>query len=154
MEFAALTPADIAEVMRIERLPGYDAFVGNFEADEHARQIALPDVRYFGLREPGLHGDAGLAAFVILQELHEPTVLLRRIAVDGVERGLGTRILRAVMDWVFETTPAQGLKLDVALGNPRARHVYEREGFEVYGSDDVHHFLSIPRERWAQLRGR
>ena len=28
-----LTPADIAEVMRIERLPGYDAFIGQFSAD-------------------------------------------------------------------------------------------------------------------------
>ena len=40
MLLSPLTPADIAEVMRIERLPGYEATVGRFEADEHAAQMA------------------------------------------------------------------------------------------------------------------
>ncbi|MBW8813258.1 MAG: GNAT family N-acetyltransferase [Caulobacterales bacterium] len=148
-ELSELTAADIAEVMRIERLPGYDAVVGRFEADEHARQISLPSVRYFGVR-----AGAGLGGFVILQELDQPTALLRRIAVDQVERGTGTFLVRAVMDWVFDNTPAEALKLDVALGNPRAKHVYEREGFATYGADDVHYFLSIPRARWIELRRR
>lgn len=146
--FSPLTPADIPEVMRIERLPGYDAFIGRFEADEHAAQMASPDARYFGLRE-----GAGLTGFVILQQFREPTIRLRRIAVAEPDAGHGTALLRAVMDWVFEQTPAEALKLDVALGNPRARRVYEREGFEQYGVDDVHYLLRIPRERWAALRG-
>jgi RimJ/RimL family protein N-acetyltransferase len=146
---SALTPADIPEVMRIERLPDYDAFIGRFEADEHAAQFASPDVRYFGLRD-----GAGLAGFVILQEFRAPTILLRRIAVAEPGRGRGTALLRAIMDWVFEQTPAQALKLDVALGNARAKHVYEREGFEQYDVDDVHYFLKIPRARWAELRRR
>lgn len=147
--FSPLTPADIPEVMRIERLPGYEAFVGRFEADEHAAQFALPDVRYFGERD-----GAGLAGFVILQEVAAPTVLLRRIAVAEPERGVGTRLVRAAIDWTFEETAAEALKLDVALGNPRARHVYEREGFVGYDQDEVHYFLEIPRSRWAKLRRR
>jgi RimJ/RimL family protein N-acetyltransferase len=146
---ADLTPPDIPEVMRIERLPGYDAVVGRWGAEEHAAEMASPDARYFGLR----HRD-GLAGFVILQELRQPTILLRRIAVSEVERGVGTRLVRGVMDWVFATTPALALKLDVALGNPRAKHVYEREGFIDYGVDEVHYLMSIPRTRWAQMRGR
>lgn len=149
MELSPLTPADIAEVMRIERMPGYDAVVGRFEADEHAAQMASREVRYVGIRE----GD-GLAGFVILQEFNEPTVLLRRIAVSSVDQGVGTRLVRGVMDWVFETTPAVAMKLDVALGNPRAKHVYEREGFRQYDEDAVHYFMRVPRERWAELRGR
>jgi len=149
MDLSPLTPADIPEVMRIERTPGYDAVVGRFGADEHAAQMASSEVRYFGVRE-----GEGLAGFVILQELDAPTVLLRRIAVSTVETGVGTRLVRGVMDWVFETTPAVAMKLDVALGNPRAKHVYEREGFRQYDEDDVHYFMQIPRERWAQLRGR
>ena len=148
MAIRPLTPADIPEVMRIERRPGYDAVVGRWEAEEHAAQMASPDVRYFGLRE-----GAGLAGFVILEEFRAPTILLRRIAVDPVDGGLGTRLLRSVMDWVFENTSAEGLKLDVALGNPRAKHVYEREGFVEYGEDEVHYLMSIPRARWAGLRG-
>lgn len=148
MDLSPLTPADIAEVMRIERTPGYDAFVGRFEADEHARQMASPDVRYFGLRDGG-----GLAGFVILQQMDQPTVLLRRIAVSAVEGGVGTRLVRGVMDWVFAETPAEGLRLEVALDNPRAKHVYAREGFEEHGADAVHYFMRIPRARWRALRG-
>lgn len=145
---SALTPADIPEVMRLERLPGYEAFISRFDADEHAAQFASPDARYFGLRD-----GAGLGGFVILQEFRAATILLRRIAVAEPGGGRGTALLRQIMDWVFEHTPAQALKLDVALGNTRARHVYEREGFERYAADDVHDFLRISRARWAERRG-
>lgn len=149
MDLSPLTPADIPEIMRIERLPGYDAVVGRFEADEHAAEFASNDACYFGVRD----GD-GLAGFVIMQEIHEPTVLLRRIAVAEPERGVGTRLVRGVMDWTFETTRALALKLDVHVDNARAKHVYEREGFAEYDQDEVHYFLQIPRARWAQMRGR
>lgn len=149
VDLSPLTPDDIPEIMRIERLPGYEAVVGRFEADEHAEQFASADACYFGLRD----GDR-LAGFVIMQEIRASTVLLRRIAVGQPERGVGTRLVRGVMDWTFETTAAQALKLDVHVGNPRARHVYEREGFTQYAEDEVHHFLSIPRERWAEMRTR
>ena len=148
MDLSLLTAADIPEVMRIERLPGYDATVGRFEADEHARVMAGPDARYFGLRE----GD-GLAGFVILQDLDEPAVLLRRIAVGRQDGGVGSWLVRTVMDWVFAETPAETLKLDVARNNPRGRFVYERQGFEAYDEDDIHHFMRVPRERWRAMRG-
>lgn len=150
MPLAPLEPADIPEVMRIERLPGYDAFVGRWDVDEHTAEMASPDARYFGLRD----GD-GLKGFVILQKVCEPSVRLRRIAVDGVERGLGTGILREIIDWVFETTPASALHLDVHVDNARAHHVYVREGLAELGrTDAVHRLMEIPRGRWAELRGR
>lgn len=147
MPLSPLAPADIPEVMRIERLPGYDAFVGRFEHAEHAALMAAADARYFGVRQ----GD-GLAGFVILTQLGEPQALVRRIAVAEPERGLGARLLRGAVDYAFETTPAEAVILDVAIGNPRARHVYEREGFVEYGADEVHHLMSVSRERWAALR--
>ena len=33
MPLSPLSPADIPQVMRIERLPGYDAFVGRWDLD-------------------------------------------------------------------------------------------------------------------------
>ena len=152
MALSLLTPDDIPEVMRIERLPGYDAFVGRWEADEHAAEMASPEARYFGLR-----GGNGLEGFVILQEMSAPSVLLRRIAVDEVARGVGGRLLIGVMDWVFSETSAQGLRLDVLPTNARARRAYGREGFKDDGEAQIHglrHILmSIPRTRWAALRG-
>ena len=150
MPLSPLLPADIPEVMRIERLPGYEAFIGRWETDEHTAEMTSPDVRYFGIRD----GD-GLKGFVIVQKLHEPSIRLRRIAVDGVERGLGTAMLRLVMDRLFETTDAGALHLDVHVDNARARHVYAREGFAESGMfDPVHRLMEIPRARWEALRGR
>jgi RimJ/RimL family protein N-acetyltransferase len=148
-----LTPADIPEVMRLERRPGYEDFVGRWDADEHQAEMASPLARYFGLRD-----GAGLAGFVMLQELDQPTVLLRRIAVGEVSRGTGGVLLRGVQDWVFTETAARGLRLDVLPANARARRAYTREGFSDYGDAVIHgqpHILmSIPRERWTALRGR
>lgn len=150
MRLSPLTPADIPEVMRIERLPGYDAYVGRWEADEHTAELASPDARYFGLRT-----DGGLAGFVILQKLREPRVRLRRIAVDGAGRGLGAVILRDVMDWVFDTTDAGALHLDVHVDNARAHRAYVREGFAERGlADPIHRLMEISRAEWAGLRGR
>jgi len=149
MALSPLEPGDIPEVMRIERLSGYDAFVGRWEATEHAAEMASPDARYFGVRD-----GRRLSGFIILQKFREPSVRLRRIAVDGVERGLGTAMLREVMDWVFETTLAEAFHLDVHVENSRALHVYEREGLTQEGLDDLHRLMSIPKARWALLRGR
>jgi RimJ/RimL family protein N-acetyltransferase len=148
MTLSPLTPADIAEVMRLERLPGYEAFIGRWEAGVHAAEMASPDARYFGVR-----GAGGLDGFIILQEVGKPQVRLRRIAVGAPGGGLGGRMLRAIMDHVFRTTTAGGLWLDVHVDNARAQRVYEREGLEPQGMfDDVHRRMAIPRTRWEALR--
>lgn len=149
MDIVPLTPADIPEVMRIERLPGYDAFVARFEADEHAEQMASAEARYFGLR-----GGDGLTGFALLQHVDLPWILLRRIAIENPGGGQGARLLRHVMDWTFTATPAEALTLGVALDNDRAHHVYLREGFTRYGGDEIHHHMAITRDRWAALYGR
>ncbi|CAN7250766.1 GNAT family N-acetyltransferase [Phenylobacterium sp. LjRoot164] len=143
-QLVPLTPADIAEVMRIERLPGYDAFIGQFSADEHAAELASPDARYLGYRQ-----GAGLAGFVIVQAFTAPTVLLRRIAVDDTGRGTGSALFRAAVDWIFANTPAQAVKLHVRPENHRARHIYVREGFTRHGDDPATEYLSVTRARWV-----
>jgi RimJ/RimL family protein N-acetyltransferase len=148
MVLSPLTPADIPEVMRLERLPGYDAFIGRWTAEEHVAEMASPDARYFGVRN-----GHGLAAFIILQRFREPQVRLRRISVGAPGGGLGTAMLREIMDWVFDNTPAEAFWLDVHVENDRARHVYEREGMTPDGAfDAVHQKMILPRERWAALR--
>ena len=146
-----LAPGDIGEVMRLERGPGFEDLVGRWEADEHAAEMASPDARYFGIRDEGR-----LIGFVMLQEMSAPAVLLRRIAVGEPGRGVGGRLLRGIMDWVFETTPAEALRLDVLPHNAPARRAYAREGFEETGEavmhDLPHILMTIPRSRWAALR--
>jgi RimJ/RimL family protein N-acetyltransferase len=142
-----LAADDIAEVMRIERLPGYEGFVGSWPAEEHEAERTSPDARYLGLRDR-----EGLAGFVIFQKVGEPVIRLRRIAVDATDKGTGTRILRAALDWAFETFPAEAVTLGVARANDRARHIYQREGFVDDGEDEVHFNMVLTRRAWARSR--
>jgi RimJ/RimL family protein N-acetyltransferase len=57
-----------------------------------------------------------------------------------------------VLDWVFETTDAEAVTLDVYRGNPRARRVYDREGFVYEREDEVHVYMALQRARWAELK--
>lgn len=145
-----LTPledADIPQIMRIERLPGYDAFVGRWSAEEHAAERASPAARYFAWRE-----DGRVTGFVILQKFTDPMVRLRRIAVADPGSGTGTRLLRAVIDWLFETSPATAVDLHVRPENARARTVYLREGFVSGGEGEPEHeAMILTRQAWAAL---
>jgi len=158
----ALEPAtsdDIPAIMAIERNPAYALFIGSFEADEHAALMASSDARYLVWRE-----DGALLAFAILQKLDDPNrvVLLKRIAAADTDRGLSRRLLPAVIDHVFETTDANRFELNVSNVNPRAEHIYRREGFvhegtvrEVYRHGDglyySSHLFAMLRREWEAL---
>jgi len=147
----SLSPADIADVMRIERGPGYEAFVGRWTVEEHLAEIASESDRYLGWRHP----DGGLAGFVIFQEFGDPTtpVLLRRIAVDAPGRGIGGALLIAALDWAFASAPFPAVELHVKTDNARAQRVYAREGFaRIEGSMADHFTLSLSRETWLGRR--
>jgi len=121
--------------------------VGSWPAEEHEAERTSPDARYLGLRDR-----EGLAGFVIFQKVGEPVIRLRRIAVDATDKGTGTRILRAALDWAFETFPAEAVTLGVARANDRARHIYLREGFVDDGEDDVHFNMVLTRRAWTERR--
>ncbi|MDO8799020.1 GNAT family N-acetyltransferase [Phenylobacterium sp.] len=139
-----LTPRDIPDLLQIERLPGYDAFIGQWPPEEHAAEMSSPAARYLGWREGG-----ELTGFVIFQKFDQSTVRLRRIAVAGPGGGLGTTLLQAVVDWAFANTDAEAVDLHVRAGNDRARAVYAREGFVPSGEfeDDAEEMV-VSRARW------
>jgi RimJ/RimL family protein N-acetyltransferase len=148
--FDILAPEDIPELMRLERLPGYEAFIGRWSAEEHAAEMASPAARYRGWREGGR-----LAGFTIFQKFDQPVIQLRRIAIAEPGGGAGTRLLRAALAWVFETTGAEAVDLQVMLDNARAKRVYLREGFVVEGEGAPgHERMVLARAAWeAQPRG-
>jgi RimJ/RimL family protein N-acetyltransferase len=142
-----LAIADIPEVMRLERLPVCEGRVGDFSHEKHAVEMMSFDARYVGFRD-----GRALAGFALLQDFRQPVVRLRRIVVAEPGRGVGTALLRAVTAWVFESTPATGLRLHVRGDNARARHVYLREGFGDNSSDASGYRMSMARQHWLRLR--
>lgn len=153
---------DLEPIMRIERTPGYQGFIGGWTREDHLAHFGTTDARYLVWRE-----DGEVAGFTILLKLTDPgrVVLAKRVATARTDRGVGGRMIPAVMDWVFENTDANRLELDCSMENPRGLRVYEREGFvregvarEVYRLEDGRYvssaLFSILRREWEALRGR
>lgn len=123
--------ADIDFIVATERLPGFEQLTARWSADQHRAALERADTRYL----VGGWAAAPLAGFAILQpldDLHEGAKL-RRIAVTRPGEGFGRPFLKAVIDWVFDSTVSDRLWLDVFTHNDRARHVYRRLGFREDG---------------------
>lgn len=125
------TSGDITEIMAIERQPGYELFVGRSSAEFHARAIDNPDYAYL----VGSYAEGAVGGFGILRGLSDPmgNVTLKRFAVTLPSNGVGTALLREIIDWVFNETATHRFWLDHIITNDRARHVYEKCGFKREG---------------------
>lgn len=161
MSFEAASDADIPTIMEIERLPGYENFLGAWSAEEHRARMRSEDARYIVWREGG-----EVIGFVIFLKLADPNNLTeaRRIALARPGKGLGGRFIPEMIDWAFQNTPVHRLELECSVENARALRVYRREGFvregvkrEVYRLADGRYvslaMFSILRREWEARRG-
>ena len=125
------TADDIADIMAIERRPGYDQLVGRSSAEFHARAIVDPDHAYL----VGLRDDGTIGGFAILRGGTDimGNLTLKRIAVASPGEGFGKAMLLEIIDWVFETTQIHRFWLDHIITNDRAAHIYESCGFQREG---------------------
>ena len=152
---------DIEAIMRLERLPGYDALVGRSERPEHEARMADPAFAYFVGEEPG----GELAAFAVMRDLANANgnVYLQRIAVRRPGEGQGGRFLSALLDWVFDHTAAHRFYLDCFDDNVRAQRAYARLGFtrdgvlrEAYldpeGRRRTLVLMALLRQEWRAMR--
>ena len=124
-------PTDLPHIAALERAPEARDFVGRWSEERHHAALIGGDARYFVCET----ATGELAAFVILRGLNEDSraIELKRIVVAVPERGLGSRILEELIRMVFEEFHAHRFFLDVFEDNLRARHLYERFGFQYEG---------------------
>jgi RimJ/RimL family protein N-acetyltransferase len=157
MDVSAGMEVDIPVIMALERLDGYERFVGRWEHDQHAAEIKNPASRYLVAR-----ANDEIVAFAILQGLATPnrSIRLKRIIARNPERGIGSRFLRSVLDVCFKELAAHRVDLFVHLHNERARRVYATIGFAEEGIlRDIHRnedgsfrsmrLMSILETEWA-----
>ena len=125
------TAGDIADIMAIERSPGYDQLVGRSSAEFHARAIVDPDYAYL----VGLRDDGTIGGFGILRGITDlmGNLTLKRIAVVTPGQGFGKRLLLEIINWVFQNARTHRFWLDHIITNDRAAHVYESCGFQREG---------------------
>jgi RimJ/RimL family protein N-acetyltransferase len=131
MRFRSATPADIAQICALEKLPEFRTLVGSWPEDQHRRLLADPTAAYIVVEDqPGQ-----IAGFAILQGLlsEHRQVELKRLVVRTPNQGVGRKLLAEAADRAFGEHRAHRLFLDVFVTNGRARHVYENFGFRKEG---------------------
>ena len=157
MHIQAATKSDIPAIMRVERVEGYARLVGRWEAEQHAAEIENPSTRYLVARD-----GTDIAGFAILQGVgsaHQ-CIRLRRIAVGNAGRGVGSRLLRSVLQVCFHDLAAHRVELHVFVENERAYRTYLKNGFTEEGViRDLHRdndgsfrsmrLMSMLRPEWA-----
>lgn len=152
--------ADIPFIMRTERLEGYESLVGRWEEARHMAALADSRYAYFVGEADGI-----LFGFAILCGWASPeqVTLVERVAVAEPGRGLGTAMMRVVVDEAFAGTDVHRLWICCFPDNLRARRSYEAIGFVAEGVArssaffrDEHRdelVLSLLRPEWdAQAR--
>lgn len=122
--------ADLPFILGLEQKFREVRLLGGSEPDVHQRQLANPDCLYWIVET-----ESGPAGFVILRDIHskDRNIELQRIAVAEPGRGLGSEVLRAVLDKLFREFAAHRVWLDTYSDNSRAQHVYRSAGFVQEG---------------------
>lgn len=155
LELREAKDADIDYVMRVERLPGYDKLVGRWDWDQHFEALSDPAYRTFIAEENGLP-----VGFVLIRGWNaaDQVTLIKRAAVERPGGGIGHRMIAAALAEIFGNTKAYRVWIGCFPDNLRARHAYEKAGFQAEGVargnayfHGVHHdelILSILRPEW------
>jgi RimJ/RimL family protein N-acetyltransferase len=160
MDLQAATRSDIPAIMLVERTEGYARLVGRWDAERHACEMENPSSRYLLARR-----GTELAGFAILEGVGSANqcIRLRRIAVQDAGRGVGSRLLRSVLNVCFDDLAAHRVELLVFPENDRAHRVYLKTGFveegvvrDLHRNDDGSfrsmRLMSLLRPEWAARR--
>ena len=121
---------DLSYILDLEQKFRELRLISGQDRATHERQFSNPGCLYWIVET-----DAGPGGFVILRDIHskDRNVELLRIVIAEPGRGLGTKVLRAVMDKAFGEFGAHRLWLDTYSDNTRAQHVYRSVGFTQEG---------------------
>jgi diamine N-acetyltransferase len=124
------TVEDLSYILGLERTFRELGFVGGDDITVHQRRLADPDCWYCIVET-----ESRRAGYAILRGLTSVngSVELKRIAISEPGRGLGRRLLEAILKKAFDEFSAHRIWLDVFTENSRARHVYRSVGFVEEG---------------------
>ena len=127
------TPDDLAFVTQAEQAEQYSGNIGLWTQAEHQAAFESADMSHFIIERDR---DQCPVGYLILQDITNAhrNLQIRRIVVTEKGQGYGRQSLKHVKKLAFETYGAYRLWLDVKSHNPRAKYLYESEGFVVEGT--------------------
>jgi RimJ/RimL family protein N-acetyltransferase len=114
--------------------------------EQHRHDLSRPGVIYKCIEQ-----DGELLGFVILQlDADGFSLELKRIVVGQPGHGHGTQAVQLI-DGVARDLGRTRVWLDVFEDNPRARHVYEKCGYSVFGEAELNGRLLVLMERLLKV---
>lgn len=138
-----LTPSDAAALVALRRRALLDtplAFLASPEDDLARSEDAVreqlqrgPDSVVFGAFDDDLVGMLGLFREPHVKAAHKAYAWGMFVAPERRRRGIGARLLAAVIEHARTLGGVEWVQLSVSESTPDARRVYERAGFEIWG---------------------
>ncbi len=127
------TPEDVERVIAIERDEENRRYVYNWPKERHLESIQSEDERHFMVED---QKNGKVVGYIILSSMTSPHDVIEfdRITIDIKGKGYGRQCVRLIKKLCFETYGCHRLWLDVFDDNPKARKLYESEGFVFEGT--------------------
>jgi SAM-dependent methyltransferase len=129
VELGRATPEDAAVFATMEAAADTSEYIMGYSLDEHARRLIDPDLLYLRILDEGT-----LAGFFLLAlDADDTSVEFRRIVVTVRGRGIGQAAIARMERFCQAELGRSRIWLDVFEDNHRARHIYEKLGYERFG---------------------
>lgn len=125
--------SDLAFVLSLEQDEANLPFITPWERTQHEAAIRFPDFRHFIIEGGQALESVGFLILIGCKSQHR-SLELKRMVVQRKGAGYGCAALRVVKKVAFDDLGAHRLWLDVKTRNPRARALYDSEGFVVEGT--------------------
>lgn len=124
-------PSDLDFVIEAENHPDNRDYISQWTRDQHRKAVEAADLVHVIIE-----ADLEPSGYMILAGLNDParSIELLRLVVTDKGKGFGRDVLKLAKRCAFTRWNAHRLWLDVRSNNPRARQLYESEGFRVEGT--------------------
>lgn len=124
-------PSDLDFVIHAENHPDNRDFISQWTKEQHRKALEDTDTVHLIVE-----ADLEPTGYMILAGLNDPagSMELLRLVVTEKGKGIGRDVLKLAKRCAFTRWNAHRLWLDVRSNNPRARQLYESEGFRIEGT--------------------
>lgn len=125
--------SDLAFIVAAEQAEQESGYIGQWSFEQHQAALVDPDIFQYVIERDTDHQCVG---YLILRGIQNSpqNIELQRIVVTEKGNGYGRAALQQIKAIAFRTHNAHRLWLDVKSHNPRAKALYESEGFRVEGT--------------------
>ncbi len=120
---------DLSAIHAIEQGNDTQEFIFGYSLEEHQKTFATPGVRYLNV----CVGEQLVGFFILAVEPETRSVEFRRIVISESARGIGQLAISMMEGYCHQVLGSRRIWLDVLAKNLRAKHIYEKLGYQRLG---------------------